>query len=253
MTVMFVDIRGFATLSEAMTPQENFDFVNAYFQRVSPEVRGHQGFIVKYLGDGLMAIFPERAEDAIAAGIAQLQQMQQFEVDDFGLKAVHIGIGIHHGPMMVGIVGEAQRMQGDAFSDDVNLASRLEGLTKFYGVSMLISEQVLAQLGADHPYQVRELDRVTVKGRSQPLRIYEVFDGDPSQTRYRKAQTRRHFEAGIHCYQVGDFVAAQGHFRAVLQIHPEDKPAQLYGKRLAGLLSKPPKSPWTGVSEWGRK
>jgi adenylate cyclase len=235
-----------------MTPQENFDFINGYFQLVSPEVRRHQGFIVKYLGDGMMAIFPQRAADALAAGIAQLRQIEQFNQTS-SLPPIQVGIGIHHGPMMVGIVGEAQRMQGDAFSDDVNLTSRLEGLTKFYGVSMLISEQVLDQLGADHPYQLRFLDQVKVKGRGKPLPIYEVLDADSVECRDRKVQTRLHFEAGVHCYQAGEFVAAQGHFRAVVALDPLDRPARLYCRRVAKLIAKPPAFTWTGVSTWGRK
>ena len=252
MTVMFSDIRGFATLSESMSPQENFDFINAYLKCVSPEVRRHQGFIVKYLGDGMMAIFPQNSADAIAAGIAQLRQVQQSNQNS-SLPPINVGIGIHYGPMMVGIVGEAQRMQGDAFSDDVNLTARLEGLTKFYGVSMLISEQVLEQLGAYHSFHIRYLDQVKVKGRSQPLPIYEVFDADPADSRDRKAETLLHFEAGVQCYQAGEFVAAQGHFRAVTAVNPQDKPARLYCRRVARLIAKPPEETWTGVSAWGRK
>lgn len=252
MTVMFSDIRGFATLSESMSPQENFDFINAYLRCVSPEVRRHQGFIVKYLGDGMMAIFPQSSADAISAGIAQLRQVQQSNPNS-SLPPINVGIGIHYGPMMVGIVGEAQRMQGDAFSDDVNLTARLEGLTKFYGVSMLISEQVLEQLGTEHRFHIRYLDQVKVKGRSQPLPIYEVFDADPADSRDRKAETLLHFEAGVHCYQAGEFVAAQGHFRAVTAVNPQDRPARLYCRRVARLIAKPPEETWTGVSAWGRK
>jgi len=296
MTVLFSDIRSFATLSEAMSPQENFDFINSYFQCVSPEVRRHQGFIVKYLGDGMMAIFPQSATDAVAAGIAQLkrirqanqhQHLNQEESSEAGdldaistgqhfargnqvgvnatsvtlsgtqdyptLPPIQVGIGIHYGPMTVGIVGEAQRMQGDVFSDDVNLTARLEGLTKFYGVSILISEQVLRQLDPDHAFHIRLLDKVQVKGRNQPLPIYEVFDGDEAEHRDRKIQTRLHFEAGVHCYQAGKFVAAQGHFRAVAAADPQDRPAKLYCRRVARLIAKPPGSAWTGISAWGRK
>ena len=256
MTVMFSDIRSFTTLSESMSPQENFDFINRYFQCVSPEVRRHNGFIVKYLGDGMMAIFPESTADAIAAGIAQLKQINQANQASCSISSrppIQVGIGIHHGPMMVGIVGEAQRMQGDAFSDDVNLTARLEGLTKFYGVSMLITNQVLEQLESNHPFHIRLLDKVQVKGRVKPLPIYEVFDGDNAESCDRKAQTRPHFEAGIHCYQAGAFVAAQGHFRAVIAAHPQDRPAKLYCRRVAKLIAKPPEEAWTGISTWGRK
>ncbi len=253
MTVMFSDIRGFTTLSEAMTPQENFDFVNHYLQQVSPEIRGHDGFIVKYLGDGMMAIFPQSSEDAVDAAIAKLRQVDGLNRDRPSLPPIKIGIGIHFGPMKVGIVGEDKRMQGDAFSDDVNLTARLEGLTKFYGVSLLISEQVLNQLNPDHSYQIRYLDQVTVKGRVQPLAIYEVFDGEPEAVRDRKAKIVSRFEAGVQAYQAGDFATAQAHFDAVQQIAPEDIPTRLYCDRIAERRENPPVSDWTGVSDWSQK
>jgi len=253
MTVLFSDIRGFATLSEEMTPQENFDFVNEYLQQVSPEIREHEGFIVKYLGDGMMAIFPQCAEDALDAGIAKLQRVEAMNAERHPRPPIKIGVGINFGPMKVGIVGEDKRMQGDAFSDDVNLTARLEGLTKFYGVSLLISEQVLNQLDPEHGYQIRYLDRVTVKGRSQPLAIYEVFDGDPMAVRERKAKIASQFEAGVHAYQAADFATAQAHFDAIQQIYPEDVPTQIYRDRIAERLENPPASDWTGVSAWSKK
>ncbi len=253
MTVLFSDIRGFATLSETMTPQENFDFINDYLQRVSPEIRGHEGFIVKYLGDGMMAIFPERPEHAIAAGIAKLHQVEQLNRDRHPRPPIHIGIGIHHGPMMVGIVGEAQRMQGDAFSDGVNLTARLEGLTKFYGVSMIISEEVRSQLDDATSFLMRRLDQVTVKGRAQPLTIYEVFDGDEASLRNGKAQTRLSFELGLDHYQAGRFGEAQQAFEQVLTRHPEDPTAQLYSRWVSERLASPPPENWAGVSDWSQK
>src|SRR5919202_3082469 len=148
MAVMFSDIRSFTTMSESMTPQDTFTFVNAYLQRVGPAIRQHNGIIVKYLGDGLMAIFPNGADDAVQAGITKLKKIREYNQQRQvkGYQAIQVGIGIHVGHLMVGMVGEENRMQGDALSDSVNLTARLEGLTKYYGVSMLISEQVLEKL-----------------------------------------------------------------------------------------------------------
>ncbi len=141
MTVMFSDLRSFTTISEEMTPQQNFDFINAYLGRVSPMARENGGFIVKYLGDGIMAIFPGNADDGVQAGIDKLNQVNLYNVDraKVGRLPVGVGIGVNTGHMMVGMVGEAGRMQGDAFSDDVNLTSRIEGLTKHYSVSFIIT------------------------------------------------------------------------------------------------------------------
>ena len=157
MAVMFSDIRSFTTMSETMTPRENFDFVNAYLKRVSPEIRNHYGIIVKFLGDGMMAVFPDGADDAVAAGVAKQKRVQEYnqQRQARGDLPVQVGIGIHVGQMMLGMVGEANRIQGDAFSDNVNLTSRLEGLTKFYGVAMIISGQTLEHLSNPDHYQIR--------------------------------------------------------------------------------------------------
>ncbi len=180
MAVMFSDIRSFTTLSETMTPQENFNFVNAYLKRVSPEIRNHYGIIVKFLGDGMMAVFPEGADDAVKAGIAKQKRVQEYNEERLarGHLPLQVGIGIHVGHMMLGMVGEDNRMQGDAFSDNVNLTARLEGLTKFYGVSMLISGQTLEYMSNPDQYQIRFLDRAIVKGRNEAISVYEVLDAE---------------------------------------------------------------------------
>jgi len=172
MAVMFSDIRSFTTISENMTPQENFNFINAYLKRVSPKIREHHGFIVKFLGDGMMAVFPNGADDAIKAGIAKLQAVHAYNEHRIidGWQPIRVGVGIHIGHMMVGMVGEANRMQGDAFSDNVNLTARIEGLTKYYGVSMIISGETYYQLENDD-FHVRYLDKVVVKGREVCLMI----------------------------------------------------------------------------------
>ncbi|AFY57849.1 signal transduction histidine kinase [Rivularia sp. PCC 7116] len=157
MAVMFSDIRSFTTISESMTPQENFDFVNNYLRQVSPIIRDNTGFIVKYLGDGMMAVFPKGADDAVRAGIGKLKKVESQNIRriENNQKPIKVGIGVHFGHMMVGMVGETARMQGDAFSDNVNLTARLESLTKFYGVSLVISEQALAHLTNPEKYQMR--------------------------------------------------------------------------------------------------
>jgi len=233
MAVMFSDIRSFTTLSEDMTPQENFDFVNAYLKRVSPIVREQKGFIVKYLGDGMMAMFPESPNDAIQAGIKTLEHVLQYNTNrkKAGRKPIQVGIGIHIGHMMVGIVGEKARMQGDAFSDDVNLTSRLEGLTKMYGVSMIISENIYQQIVSSYGYCIRFLDHVKVKGKNRPIKIYEIYDADPPEIRKLKEQTHNQYQEGQACFFKQDFSKAISFFKDVLRIYPEDKPSSLYLER----------------------
>ena len=247
MAVMFSDIRSFTTLSETMTPQENFDFVNAYLRRVSPEIRNHYGIIVKFLGDGMMAVFPEGADDAIKAGIAKQKRVQEYNAERTGTGKlpVQVGIGIHVGHMMLGMVGENSRIQGDAYSDNVNLTARLEGLTKFYGVSMLISGQTLEHSSNPAQYKIRFLDRAIVKGRNEAIAVYEVLDAEVDEICHLKQQTQTNFAQGISCYHNLALTDAKACFEEVLSTHAADKTAKLYLERVEHLLEHGVPENWT--------
>ncbi len=249
MAVMFSDIRGFTTMSEDMSPQENFDFVNTYLQMVSPIIQRYDGFIVKFLGDGMMAIFPYAVDDAVRAGIEKQKQVEAFnaELHSKGLPPIQVGIGIHTGHMMVGMIGEAMRMQGDAFSDNVNLTSRLEGLTKFYGISMIISEETLLRLQKPVRYQMRYLGKAQVKGREHPISLYEVYEGAPESVQQLRQQTKNDFERGLKLYMTGKFTEAIVCLQAVLLQDPNDKTAALYLERAMAMLNQPVPDNWNGV------
>ncbi|HTL90222.1 MAG TPA: adenylate/guanylate cyclase domain-containing protein, partial [Leptolyngbya sp.] len=255
MAVMFSDIRSFTTISESMTPQENFNLVNAYLKRVSPEIRNHYGIIVKFLGDGMMAVFPEGADDAVAAGVAKQLRLQEYNVQrvERGDLPLQVGIGIHVGHMMLGMVGETHRIQGDAFSDTVNLTARLEGLTKYYGVAMLISEQTLEYLSDPDCYQIRFLDRAIVKGRNEPITIYEVLDAETEENRLLKHQTQPTFAQGIECYRQANFIEAKQHFETVLNANPMDQTVQLYVDRVSELLDHGVPEDWTDAWTFDEK
>jgi adenylate cyclase len=249
MAVMFSDIRSFTTISENMTPQDNFNFVNAYLKRVSPEIRSNYGIIVKFLGDGMMAVFPEGADDAIAAGVAKQNQVQEYNKQraQTGYLPLEVGIGIHVGHMMLGMVGEESRMQGDAFSDNVNLTARLEGLTKFYGVSLLISEQALQNMSTANKYQIRFLDRVVVKGRTEAIAVYEVLDAEVEEIRQLKIKTQPNFEEALKYYKCADFAIARESFKKMLSVNPTDKTAKLYLERIELLSQRGVPENWNGV------
>ncbi|MEM7349039.1 MAG: adenylate/guanylate cyclase domain-containing protein, partial [Chloroflexota bacterium] len=249
MAVLFSDIRAFTTISETMTSQENFNFVNAYLKRVSPKIRDNQGFIVKYLGDGMMAVFPDGVNGAVKAGIEMLKAVYQYNLDRIadGWQPIRIGLGVHIGPMMVGMVGEASRMQGDAFSDHVNLAARLEGLTKFYGVSFLVTSDVVNHLSNPAQYHIRFLDRVIVKGRQEPITIYEVFDYEPPETIALKVKTQATFSDALHYYKKGDVIQAKAQFEVIATLNPNDSVAMLYLKRIEQLRKQGLPDDWTGV------
>ncbi|MCB9756495.1 MAG: AAA family ATPase [Myxococcales bacterium] len=177
MTVLFSDIRDFTTLSEELTAQQTFDFINEYVAVMEPVIAASGGFIDKYIGDAIMALFPGRAEDAITAGLAMLRALEEFNAARrrAGAKPVRIGIGINTGTLILGTVGSRNRMEGTVISDAVNVASRIEGLTKQYEVALLISESTRAALARPEDFQLRRVDRVRVKGRGEPVTIYEVL------------------------------------------------------------------------------
>lgn len=249
MAVMFSDIRGFTTLSEKMTAQENFDFVNEYLKLVSPIIQKHDGFIVKFLGDGMMAIFPYGVDDAVQAGIEKAKTVLQFNqtLKQRGFPPISVGIGVHTGPMMVGMIGEEFRMQGDAFSDNVNLTSRIEGLNKFYGTSMIISEETLQQIPQPVDFKMRPLGKAVVKGRVAPLVMYEIYEGLDSEEIVRKDSTRADFESGLRFYSQGNFAEAGKCFSRVMENNPSDKTAKLYLEYCAEWIDRPLPENWTGA------
>ena len=255
MAIFFSDIRSFTTLSEQMTSQETFAYVNGYLQQVCPEIRDRHGLIIKFMGDGIMAVFPDGADDAVETAIAQLKKLQEYnqtlKAEDF--PPIKIGIGIHWGHMMVGIVGEKGRMSGDALSDNVNLTARLEGLTKFYGVSLLISESAFNCLKNPKKYQIRFLDRVSVKGRDEPINVYEVLDGEVDSVRELKLKTQGNFALGLECYRLGGLVAAKDYFEKVLAVNSSDKTAQLYLERIDKLTVTGVPKNWDGVWAFTQK
>ncbi len=233
MTVMFSDIRSFTTLSEAMSPQETFDFINRYLSQVSPIIRQHNGFIDKYIGDGIMALFPESPEDAVHCAVAMQKQVSLYnqEQQQQGKLSINIGIGLHTGTLMLGTIGEQERMESTVIADAVNLASRLEGLTKLYGAGIIISEKTLSRLTDFQHYSYRFLDQVKVKGKNIAAGVFEIYDGDIDYLQALKTQTKSDFEQAVFLCHRQECEQAQAILQQVLTINPEDKAALLYLQR----------------------
>lgn len=237
MTVLFSDIRDFTMMSENMTPQENFNFLNAYLQTVSPLIRENRGFIDKYLGDGVMALFPEEPDDAIQAAIGMQKQVRHYNDLYKGVfPAIRIGTGVHMGSLMLGIIGEEQRMQGTVISDAVNLAARIEELTGRYGVGILVSEPCLASLKDVGRYHTRSLGRVQVKGKQEQVPVVEIFDGDSEEMIAHKEGTKEIFEQGVTYFHQRSWSLAQAQFTAVVINHPSDYAAQFYLQQIDEAL-----------------
>ncbi len=237
MSVLFSDIRDFTAFSESMTPQENFQFINTFFSRMESVIVGNQGFIDKYIGDAILALFSGCADDAVKAGIAMLNSLAEYNQHrtNSGRVSIRIGIGINTGSLMLGTVGGKNRMDGTVISDSVNLASRLENLTKEYGVSLLITHHTLARLDNPTEYNIRFIEQVKVKGKSKAVAVFEVFDADESELKQNKLATKVIFEQGLFLYHQQAYREAAQRFEEVLRINPRDRVAQLYQSRLRSL------------------
>jgi PAS domain S-box-containing protein len=249
MTLLFADIRGFTSLSEKMTPQENFNFLNAYLSRMEPVIHEHHGFIDKYIGDAIMAIFPTSANEAVQAAIGMLKQLAQYNLTRGrpGRPCFNIGIGIHTGYLMLGTVGGKNRMDGTVISDTVNLASRVEGLTKIYGTPLLITEQTYLKLTDPLQYSIRVIDAVKVKGKSEVVTVYEIYDADSPTVKTLKNQTRDDFEEGFVLYHWEEFNDACPFFERVLQVNQKDLAAQVYLKRCEHFQKYGVPKDWEGL------
>lgn len=248
MTIMFTDIRSFTVIAEKMTYQQVFDFVNSYYGQVSPIIRKCKGFIIKYMGDGIMAVFPNGADDALEAAITKLRSVAEYNVHrlEQGDPPIQIGVGLHTGHMMVGVVGEMDRMQGDAISDHVNLASRLESLTKLYDVSLVISSATHDRLLDPSKYKIRYLDRVRVTGKEEAIGLYEVFDADPPELQTLKLETQANLARAQELYYGKEFVNAQVELFKVLERNPTDKVAWHFLVQAAQCLENGVPETWTG-------
>ncbi len=230
MSILFCDIRGFTTMSEGMTPQDNFNFINAYLSRMEPVIGEHCGFVDKYIGDAIMALFPGGADDAVKAAIAMLQRLAQYNKTRQKSERlpIEIGIGINTGTLMLGTVGGKERMEGTVISDAVNLTARIEGLTKKYGTPMLITEYTYRKLKENSAYRIRMIDHVTVKGKTAPVTVYEVFDGNTDALAGLKLKTLEDFQQGFRCFHGERFQEAVVFFEKVLAINAQDLAAQIY-------------------------
>lgn len=244
MSVLFSDIRDFTTLSESMTPQENFRFINSYLSRMEPAISENHGFIDKYIGDAIMALFARSADDAVKAGISMNQSIKIYNQHrlNSGYPAIKIGIGINTGTLMLGTVGGKTRMDSTVISDAVNLASRVESMTKTYGVSMLITQNTFSQLKDATIYAIRNIGRVRVKGKSELVTIHEVFDDDSPEVKDGKLATLDIFLEALYHYAAGKHQEATKLFDDCLSRNPLDRVAQNYRQRCQEMQAILPQS-----------
>ncbi len=253
MHVLFSDMRGYTNLVESKTTSEAFAFVNEYLQRLEAPVRAHAGFVCDVEGDAVLALFPGTADDALRAGISSHRAIEAFNEERAlaGEAPIRMGVGVHSGPLLLGTLGGAERLQCSVVGDAVNLSSRVESLTKMYGARMLVTDATVAQLQA--PVALRQVDRVQVKGKSEAVDLYEVLEALEPARRARRLETRGDFEAAGRHLRSGALELAYAAFLEVLRADPDDPASVLLASRCQRYQREGLPRDWDGVERLDHK
>ena len=255
MTVLFSDIRQFTRLSETMGLDETFAFVNRYLGQMVPAIEAHHGIVDKYVGDAVMALFPRQADDALEAAIAMMRALEKLngDVAKEGRPPLQIGIGLHYGQLMLGTVGVHGRMDSTVIGDAVNVASRIQGSTRAYGLSLLLTAQMRDRLEFPDHFALREIDRVRVAGREEPVTLFESFDADAPETRSTKRDDLTALADLIDAFRCGRLEEAVARALTILSRSPDDPIAQLYLARCEKFARSGLPNRWDGVVSLGQK
>jgi adenylate cyclase len=252
MTILFSDIRGFTTISEKLSPEELTQLLNEYLTAMTDIIMEHHGVVDKYIGDAIMAFWGAPLEnenqesDACKSSIAMMKKLQ--ELNKGWKTPLAIGIGMNTGNVVVGNMGSRKRFNYTVMGDEVNLASRLESLTKYYRTSILVTEQTRAAFSASKEIWFRELDLIVVKGKQEPTKIFEVLLKKPNQ---KEQDAHKYFEQGRLAYTKGNWDMAIRKFEKAIEL-TNDGPSQLFLERSAKLKLHPPKG-WDGVYSFDQK
>ncbi len=246
-TILFCDIRGFTSIAESQTGQETFTWLNAFFTQMNQAINSHFGFIDKYLGDAIMAVFDRQsshADDALQSAVAMRKNLKAFNerCQDYQLKTpVEIGIGIHTGIGIIGTLGSDLRMDSTVIGDVVNTAARLESLTKIYGCQILASQATIDQIRAENfsPEMLgyRWVDQVAPRGKQTEIELYEILIAEVSLTDQMKLRSHSLFHQALQFWRDGNYNIALQKFQEIVAQNPQDLLAQLYCDRCLEKLS----------------
>jgi adenylate cyclase len=255
LAILFSDIRGFTSLSEQMSPQELMNFLNSYFLRMNEPIHKNKGFIDKFIGDAVMALFDrptgtntDKAQDAIRAALDLRYAINLYNHHraNSSYPPINIGIGIHFGPVIIGTVGSDDRMDTTVIGDSVNIAFRLEALAPKYNTDIVISAQTLHQAKAEGLFEYRLLDWVRVKGRKTPIEVYEIIDHQESKIKRLKLANAKLIEQGLRYRKAQEWELAVTHFKQALEINPEDTLAVHHLEQCARLQNMQLEENWDG-------
>jgi len=252
-TILFSDVRGFTTITEALGAQGTVALLNEYFTLMVDCIQREEGMLDKFIGDAVMAAFgipighEDDADRAVRTAIAMIRELWAWNKGrvNEGKMAVDIGIGLNTDNVVSGNIGSKKRMDYTIIGDGVNLAARLESACKQYGTHILVSEFTYKALKAT--YFSRELDLVVVKGKTKPVAIYEILDYHTEESYPQMIDALRHFKSGLVKYRQQKWNDAKGEFGEVLALNDHDKAAKMYIERCDHFLANPPGQDWDGV------
>lgn len=260
LTVFFSDVRGFTTISETLSPEQLCEFMNTYFTPMTSIILKSGGVLDKYIGDAIMAFwgapmpFADQADRAVESSIQMLFALDKLQADFLkkGFPKCDIGIGLNTGPMSVGNMGSDERFCYTVMGDAVNLGSRLEGLTKEYGIKIIISEFTVKKLTKKSHF-IRDLDDIRVKGKNEPVKVFDLIRPDLLKSEDKIKNLIGFFEEGRILYRQQDWMAAQKKFEECLKLYPDDGPSIAYLERISEYKTKSFIENWDGVYTFTHK
>lgn len=249
MSIMFSDIRRFTALAEQLGAAKTFEFLNDYFSRVGEVIRANGGFVDKYLGDGIIALFPSSPDAALKTAIGIQRVVSAFNESRVNepYPPIEVGIGLNYGPLILGTVGEVHRMDTTVIADSVNLCSRLEGLCKLYGKGIIVPFEFLDTLENPDEYHWRYLGLIRVQGRKKPVEVVHIYDGLPDEDFNLFHATKTRFEDALHLYRNSEYERAMEEFRKLATETPDDPAIFTFMTQIHRLIASGLGDEWDGI------
>jgi len=250
MTVLYCDIRKFTGLSGTMTAEENVLFLNSYLQRMTPIITNNGGFVDRFLSDAILALFND-SDSALNSAIAMQAHLREYNKhrNHQLYPPIEIGIGLTAGTIVLGTLGSETSLGTTIIGESVSIASPVEALNKLYKTGVILSEVAVESLKEPEKFSLRLIDNIIVRGKNEPMKIYECFDIDPDEFKQKKLNAKDDFAAALDAYNNGNFPQAQDSFEAIIADNADDLVGQMYVKRCIRLTKKPPGEGWAGISK----
>ncbi|MBR9999076.1 MAG: tetratricopeptide repeat protein [Cyclobacteriaceae bacterium] len=250
-TVFFSDIRNYTTIAEQMSPKENFNFINEYVGMMGPVIHKNHGFVHQYLGDAIVGIFPNESEKALRASIEMQKAIRKYngERKHKKMPLIQVGMGLHSGQLIMGVIGDQFRNDPATISDTVNAASRMEGITKFFGALIILSEGTYEKISDPEEFNLRYLGKVQLKGKMDSMGAYECFDGDDPDTLKRKIETQHFFNDAMDNFLNREFAEATALFNRIIKSNPGDLVSKHFRQKSAHYTVNGVPDDWDGIEK----